>query len=153
MLAIGVTIMNTTVAVHGFTHGTTVYHRTRGVYGYVHTYGVLTAHGPLAEVRWEGAVPSTEALTAHVAATLLVSLTGDLPRAPRPRMARPAVPTTFPDGVRAPRVTPRKARSRAPHTGTEHECNGGRGPMWGRRLPGCPRCDELLAGAPARTWG
>lgn len=26
----------------------------------------------------------------------------------------------------------------------------GRGPAFGRKVPGCPRCDELLAGAPAR---
>jgi hypothetical protein len=32
-----------------------------------------------------------------------------------------------------------------------HTCNDGRGPHFGRKTPGCPRCDELLAGAPART--
>jgi hypothetical protein len=141
-----------TVAHYGLTHGTTVYHRRLAVYGVVHAYGVLTARGPMAEIRWSGPIPSTEALTALVASQVM-ALSGDLPRAPRPRMDRPAVPATFPDGVRAGRVTPRKPRSRAPRTGTEHTCNGGNGPMWGRKLPGCPRCDELLAGAPARTWG
>jgi hypothetical protein len=29
-------------------------------------------------------------------------------------------------------------------------CPPGRGPAWGRKTPGCPRCDELLAGAPPR---
>lgn len=29
---------------------------------------------------------------------------------------------------------------------TKHTCGG---PAWGRKTPGCPRCDELLAGAPA----
>lgn len=33
---------------------------------------------------------------------------------------------------------------------TEHTCNNGRGPYYGRKTPGCPRCDELIAGAPAR---
>lgn len=141
----------TTVTVHGLTHGTPVYHRHTHVYGYVHAYGVLTSQGPMAEVRWEGPVPSTEALTTHLAA-VLVPLSGNLPRAPRP-VGRPPVPVAFPDGVRAPRVTPRKARSRTPQTGTEHRCNGGRGPVWGRKTRGCPRCEEILAGAPARTWG
>lgn len=139
------------VAVHGLTHGTTVYHHRTHVYGYVHLYGVLTSQGPMAEVRWEGPVPRTEALTARLAG-VLVPLSGNLPRAPRP-VGRPPVPVAFPDGVRAPRVTPQRARSRAPQTGTEHRCNGGRGPVWGRKTRGCPRCEELLAGAPARTWG
>jgi hypothetical protein len=30
---------------------------------------------------------------------------------------------------------------------TEHTCGG---PKFGRKTPGCPRCDELLAGSPAR---
>lgn len=144
--------MITTLTIHGLTHGTDVHHRTRGTYGYVHAYGVLTATGPMAEVRWSGPVPSTEALTAELAA-VLVPLSGDLPRGARPRMARPAVPASFPDGVRAGRVTPRKARARVPQTGTEHTCNGGGGPVWGRKTRGCPRCEELLAGAPSRTWG
>ena len=29
---------------------------------------------------------------------------------------------------------------------TRHTCGG---PKFGRKTPGCPRCDELLAGAPA----
>ena len=29
----------------------------------------------------------------------------------------------------------------------QHTCGG---PAFGRKTPGCPRCDELLAGAPAR---
>lgn len=37
-----------------------------------------------------------------------------------------------------------------PTVPTAHTCNGGRGPFFGRKMPGCPRCDELLAGAPAR---
>ena len=28
---------------------------------------------------------------------------------------------------------------------TQHTCGG---PVFGRKTPGCPRCDELLAGAP-----
>lgn len=36
---------------------------------------------------------------------------------------------------------------------TQHSCNGGRGPAFGRKTPGCPRCDELLAGAePRQGW-
>ncbi len=32
-----------------------------------------------------------------------------------------------------------------------HTCGG---PAFGRRKPGCPRCDELAAGAPPRKgWG
>lgn len=34
---------------------------------------------------------------------------------------------------------------------TKHTCNGGRGPAFGRKTPGCPRCDELAAGAEPRT--
>lgn len=37
--------------------------------------------------------------------------------------------------------------------GTKHTCNDGTGPRFGRKTPGCPRCDELLAGAAPRTWG
>ena len=33
---------------------------------------------------------------------------------------------------------------------TQHTCNGGRGPAFGRKTPGCPRCDELIAGAAPR---
>ena len=36
-------------------------------------------------------------------------------------------------------------------TTTQHSCNGGNGPMFGRRTAGCPRCDELTAGAAPRT--
>lgn len=35
----------------------------------------------------------------------------------------------------------------------KHTCNGGAGPHFGRKTPGCGRCDELLAGAPARGLG
>ncbi len=35
---------------------------------------------------------------------------------------------------------------------TPHTCNQGRPPVFGRKTPGCPRCDELLAGAPAVVW-
>lgn len=35
-------------------------------------------------------------------------------------------------------------------TFVRHTCNGGRGPNFGRKTPGCPRCDELANGAPAR---
>ncbi len=31
-----------------------------------------------------------------------------------------------------------------------HTCNGGRGPFYGRKTPGCPRCDQLIAGAAPR---
>ena len=34
-----------------------------------------------------------------------------------------------------------------PHTPTQHTCGG---PVFGRKAPGCPRCDELLAGAEPR---
>lgn len=40
---------------------------------------------------------------------------------------------------------------------TAHTCNDGSGPQFGRKTPGCPRCDELLgtrevpAGPPATT--
>ena len=30
-----------------------------------------------------------------------------------------------------------------------HTCGG---PAFGRLTPGCPRCDELASGAPARQW-
>jgi hypothetical protein len=33
--------------------------------------------------------------------------------------------------------------------GTRHTCGG---PSFGRLTPGCPRCDELAAGAQARQW-
>lgn len=37
---------------------------------------------------------------------------------------------------------------------TRHTCNDGRGPAFGRATAGCPRCDELIAGAkPQRGWG
>jgi hypothetical protein len=35
---------------------------------------------------------------------------------------------------------------------TKHTCNNGRGPHFGRRTPGCPRCDELAAGAEPVRW-
>lgn len=35
---------------------------------------------------------------------------------------------------------------------TKHTCNGGRNPVFGRKTAGCPRCDELIAGAPAVVW-
>lgn len=35
---------------------------------------------------------------------------------------------------------------------TKHTCNNGRNPVFGRKTPGCPRCDELLAGAAAVVW-
>ena len=31
----------------------------------------------------------------------------------------------------------------------QHDCGG---PVFGRTTPGCPRCDELIAGAPPITW-
>lgn len=39
----------------------------------------------------------------------------------------------------------------AKSTTTKHTCGG---PAFGRKTPGCPRCDELLAGAApiAQTW-
>ncbi len=33
---------------------------------------------------------------------------------------------------------------------TQHTCGG---PVFGRKTAGCPRCDELLAGAEAIVWG
>lgn len=33
---------------------------------------------------------------------------------------------------------------------TKHTCNAGQGPAFGRKSPGCPRCDELLAGSAPR---
>ncbi len=39
-------------------------------------------------------------------------------------------------------------------TTTKHTCNGARGPAFGRKTPGCPRCDEMIAGAaPVRQPG
>lgn len=35
---------------------------------------------------------------------------------------------------------------------TKHTCNDGAGPYFGRKTPGCPRCDELLKGAEPRRW-
>ena len=32
---------------------------------------------------------------------------------------------------------------------TQHTCGG---PVFGRKTPGCPRCDELLAGAKPVQW-
>ena len=32
---------------------------------------------------------------------------------------------------------------------TRHDCGG---PVFGRKLPGCPRCDELIAGAEPIRW-
>ena len=32
---------------------------------------------------------------------------------------------------------------------TKHTCGG---PVFGRKTPGCPRCDELLAGAAPVRW-
>lgn len=32
---------------------------------------------------------------------------------------------------------------------TKHTCGG---PAFGRKTPGCPRCDELLAGAKPVVW-
>lgn len=38
-------------------------------------------------------------------------------------------------------------------TNTRHTCNSGDGPYFGRKTPGCPRCDELLNGAdPVKSW-
>ena len=34
-------------------------------------------------------------------------------------------------------------------TTTQHTCGG---PAFGRKTPGCPRCDELLAGAAPVQW-
>lgn len=35
---------------------------------------------------------------------------------------------------------------------TKHTCNNGMNPVFGRKTVGCPRCDELLAGAPSVQW-
>ncbi len=35
---------------------------------------------------------------------------------------------------------------------TKHTCNNGKNPVFGRKTLGCPRCDELIAGAPAVKW-
>lgn len=35
---------------------------------------------------------------------------------------------------------------------TKHICNGGNGPVFGRKTAGCPRCDELLSGAAPVVW-
>ena len=37
----------------------------------------------------------------------------------------------------------------AKSTTTKHTCGG---PAFGRKTPGCPRCDELLAGAVPVQW-
>ena len=36
---------------------------------------------------------------------------------------------------------------------TKHTCRDGRGPVFGYRTAGCPRCDELSAGAKPVQWG
>jgi hypothetical protein len=38
---------------------------------------------------------------------------------------------------------------RASSTTTPHTCGG---PVFGKKTPGCPRCDELLAGATPVVW-
>lgn len=35
---------------------------------------------------------------------------------------------------------------------TKHTCNEGRGPVFGRKTVGCPRCDELRSGATPIAW-
>lgn len=35
---------------------------------------------------------------------------------------------------------------------TAHTCNDGAGPHFGKKTLGCPRCDELSAGAAPRQW-
>lgn len=35
---------------------------------------------------------------------------------------------------------------------TKHTCNGGNGPVFGRKTAGCPRCDELCNGALVVQW-
>lgn len=35
---------------------------------------------------------------------------------------------------------------------TKHTCNNGNGPVFGKKTPGCARCDELIAGAAPREW-
>jgi hypothetical protein len=35
---------------------------------------------------------------------------------------------------------------------TRHTCNDGQGPHFGRRTPGCARCDELDNGAQPVVW-
>lgn len=35
---------------------------------------------------------------------------------------------------------------------TKHICNASNGPVFGRKTAGCPRCDELLAGAKPVVW-
>lgn len=35
---------------------------------------------------------------------------------------------------------------------TKHTCNNGKNPVFGRKTPGCARCDELIAGAPSVKW-
>ena len=35
---------------------------------------------------------------------------------------------------------------------TRHTCNDGFGPAFGRKSAGCPRCDEMLAGAKPVQW-
>ncbi len=37
-------------------------------------------------------------------------------------------------------------------TTTKHTCNDGHGPAFGKKTPGCPRCDELLNGAAPVKW-
>lgn len=35
---------------------------------------------------------------------------------------------------------------------TKHTCNGGTGPVFGRKTAGCPRCEELKSGAAPIQW-
>lgn len=49
---------------------------------------------------------------------------------------------------RATPSSPTVPTSDRPRT-TRHTCGG---PVFGRKTPGCPRCDELLAGAEPVRW-
>lgn len=35
---------------------------------------------------------------------------------------------------------------------TKHTCNSGNGLVFGRKTVGCPRCDEMIAGAAPVRW-
>ena len=57
------------------------------------------------------------------------------------------------EGVqRLPRSRPATRRMLRSADDLRHTCNDGDGPHFGRRTAGCPRCDELTAGAAPREW-
>ena len=61
--------------------------------------------------------------------------------------AEAAVPTNQHPDAASSRLPAKQAG-----TTTKHTCNGGEGPHFGRLTGGCPRCEELKAGAKPVRW-